>query len=136
LSERLVIDASISLAWSLDDETSSRADEALAVVEQSGALVPTLWTYEIGNSLTYFVRRSRIDAVLAQTILSALSLLNIVAVPPDAAHWYLETHALAMKHGLTMYDAAYLHLAVAARVRLATADNKLGAAATVEGVAF
>ncbi len=136
MSERLVIDASISLAWSLDDETDSRADEALTIVEQSGALVPTLWTYEIANSLTHFVRRSRLDAVRAQTILSALSKLSIVAVPPEAADWYVETNALAMKHGLSMYDAAYLHLAVAARVRLATADKKLGVAATAEGVAF
>jgi predicted nucleic acid-binding protein len=136
LSECLVIDASISLAWSLDDETDSRADEALAVVEQSGALVPTLWTYEIANSLTHFVRRSRIDAVRARTILSALSQLNIVAVPPEATDWYLETSELAMKHSLTMYDAAYLHLAIAARRRLATADRKLGAAATAEGIAF
>jgi predicted nucleic acid-binding protein len=136
LRERLVIDASISLAWSLDDETDSRADEALTIVEQSGALVPTLWTYEIANSLTHFVRRSRLDTVRAQTILSALRQLNIVAVPPEAAGWYVEANALAMKHDLTMYDAAYLHLAVATRVRLATGDKKLGAAATAEGVAF
>jgi len=136
LSERLVIDASISLAWSLDDETDSRAEEALTIVEESGALVPTLWTYEVANSLTHFVRRSRLDTVQAQTILSALSQLNIVAVPPEAADWYVETNALAMKHGLTMYDAAYLHLAVAARMKLATADKKLGAAATAEGVVF
>ncbi len=136
MSERLVIDASISLAWSLDDETDSRADEALAIVERSGALVPTLWTYEIANSLTHFVRRSRLDAARARTILSAFRQLNIVAVPPEATDWYQETNALAMKHGLTMYDAAYLHLAIAARVRMATADRKLGAAATAEGIAF
>jgi predicted nucleic acid-binding protein len=92
--------------------------------------------YEIANSLNHFVRRSRLDAVRAQMIVSALRQLNIVAVPPEATDWYLESTALAMKHGLTMYDAAYLHLAVAARGRLATADRKLGAAATAEGVAF
>ncbi len=136
MNDRLVVDASITLAWSLDDEIDSRADEALAVVEQSGALVPTLWTYEIANSLTHFVRRSRLDALRARAILSALSQLNIVAVPPDATDWYLETNALAMRHGLTMYDAAYLHLAIAARGRLATADTKLGAAAMAEGIGF
>ena len=136
MSERLVIDASISLAWSLDDETASRADEALTIVEHSGALVPTLWTYEIANSLTHFVRRSRIDAVRARMILSALNRLNIVAVPPEASDWYVETDALAMKHGLTIYDAAYLQLAVAVRAKLATADKRLCAAAMAESVAF
>jgi hypothetical protein len=63
-----VIDASISLAWSLDDETDSRADEALAIVEQSGALVPTLWTYEIANSLTYSsVGRASVRCVLRRS---------------------------------------------------------------------
>ncbi len=136
MSERLVIDASISLAWSLDDESVSRADEALAIVEQSGALVPTLWTYEIANSLTHFVRRSRIDADRARMIRSALSRLNIVTVPPEASDWYVETDALAMKHGLTVYDAAYLQLAVSARAKLASTDKKLHAAASAEGVAF
>jgi predicted nucleic acid-binding protein len=136
LSQRLVIDASISLAWSLDDETDNRADEALTIVEESGALVPTLWTYEIANLLTHFVRRSRIGADRARTILSALTRLKIVAVPPEAPDWYAETSALAMKHGLSIYDAAYLQLALAARARLASADKQLCAAATAEGVAF
>lgn len=136
MSERLVIDASISLAWSLDDETDNRADEALALVERSGAIVPTLWTYEIANSLTHFVRRSLIDADRARMIRSALRRLNIVAVPPDARDWYPEIDALAMKHGLTIYDAAYLQLAVAVRGRLASADEKLHAAASAEGVAL
>ncbi len=52
MRQRLVVDASISLAWSLNDETDHRADEALTIVEHSGALVPTLWTYEIANALT------------------------------------------------------------------------------------
>jgi hypothetical protein len=38
VSQRLVVDASISLAWSLDDETDNRADEALTIVEHSGAI--------------------------------------------------------------------------------------------------
>lgn len=136
MSQRLVVDASISLAWSLDDETDNRADEALTIVELSGALVPTLWTYEIANSLTYFVRRSRIDGDRARLILSALCRLEIVAVPPEASDWYAETDALAMKHGLTIYDAAYLQLAVAVRAKLASVDKKLCAAALAEGVAF
>lgn len=136
MSGRLVVDASISLAWSLDDETDDRADEALTIVERCGAFVPTLWTYEIANSLTHFVRRARIDADRARTILSALGRLEIVAVPPDASAWYVETNALAMKHGLTMYDAAYLHLAVAVRAKLVSADGKLRSAALAEGVAF
>jgi predicted nucleic acid-binding protein len=136
VNQRLVVDASIALAWSLDDETDHRADEALAIVEQSGALVPTLWTYEIANSLTHFVRRARIDGDRAQTILAALGQLHIVTVAPEAPAWFAETNALALKHALTIYDASYLHLAIASKGRLASADKKLQAAAHAEGAQF
>lgn len=136
MNQPLVVDASIALAWSLDDETDHRADEALTIVERSGALVPTLWTYEIANSLVHFVRRSRIDAERAQTILLALRQLSIVTVAPEASAWFTETSAFALKYELSMYDASYLHLAIGSRGRLVTADRKLHVAALAEGVAF
>ena len=136
MNQRLVVDASISLAWSLDDESDHRAEEALAIVEESGALVPTLWTYEVANSLTHFVRRSRINSDRAKTIVSALGRLDIVAVAPDAPAWFAETSALAIKHALTIYDASYLYLAIASKGKLASADKKLYAAALAEGAAF
>lgn len=136
MNRPLIIDASIALAWSLDDETDHRADEALTIVERSGALVPTLWSYEIANSLVHFVRRSRIDAERAQTIFLALGQLFITAVAPEAPGWFAETSACALKHELSMYDASYLQLAISSRGRLVTADKKLHAASVVEGVAF
>jgi predicted nucleic acid-binding protein len=41
---------------------------------------------------------------------------------------------LALVHGLTAYDAAYLALAIAERLPLATLDKKLAAAARAENV--
>jgi predicted nucleic acid-binding protein len=131
-----VVDASITLAWSLDDEMSDRADEALEIVELSGALVPTLWTYEIANSLLQFVHRSRIDADRARTITASLAQLGIITVAPEASGWFAATTTLAIKHGLSIYDASYLELALAARGKLATVDKKLLAAAQIEGAAF
>jgi predicted nucleic acid-binding protein len=136
MNHPLIVDASIALAWSLDDKSDERADEALTIVERSGALVPTIWTYEIANSLVHFLRRSRIDAERARTIIVALARLSIVTVAPEAAGWFPETRALALEHELSMCDASYLHLAVAARGRLVTADRKLQAAARAEGVLF
>lgn len=95
-----------------------------------------LWTYEIANSLVHFVRRSRIDAERAHTILLALRQLSIVTVAPEASAWFAETSLFALKHELSMYDASYLHLAIASPGRLVTADRKLHAAALAEAVAF
>ncbi len=41
---------------------------------------------------------------------------------------------LAVKHGLTAYDASYLELALRKNAILATLDNQLAAAARVEGL--
>ncbi len=136
MSRRLVIDASIALAWSLAEETNEDADRALTIVVQEGALVPTLWIYEVANAVGHLVRRARLDATGAAMIVAALDKLRITAVPPDAPGWYEESNALAFKHALTLYDASYLHLAVVSRSKLVTADKKLQAAARSEGVIF
>ena len=44
--------------------------------------------------------------------------------------------ALARRHGLSGYDAAYLETAMRRRAKLATLDRKLAAAATGEGVSI
>jgi len=136
MSQRLVIDASIALAWSLADEGGVRADEALTIVEKSGAIVPTLWTYEVANSLTHFVQRSRIDTERARTIVAALERLDITRVPPESRSWFRETSDLAIRHSLSVYDAAYLQLALVSGAKLASLDKKLVIAASSEGVAF
>jgi len=41
---------------------------------------------------------------------------------------------LARRHGLTVYDAAYLELALRRAASLATLDTKLSSAAASEGV--
>jgi predicted nucleic acid-binding protein len=46
----------------------------------------------------------------------------------------LQLPYLARKHALTTYDAAYLTLALRAKLSLATSDQALKKAALVEGV--
>jgi len=129
-----VVDASIALAWSLADEATAAADRALAHVERHGALVPTLWTYEICNVLALLVRRKRIQPDLAASIGLALDALDITSVSPQGAAWRVATTALAQRFSLSVYDAAYLQLAIAADASLATADKALGAAARTYGI--
>ena len=101
-----------------------------------GAIVPTLWTYEVANVLTLLVRRRRIESDRAEDIGAALDALEIITVPPDAAHWRETTMSLAAHHALTVYDASYLALAIARNARLATLDGALRAAAESRGIAY
>ena len=136
MTSALVVDSSVALGWSLEDETDATADATLAHVERHGALVPSLFRYEIANVLALLVRRKRIARERGNTIGLALDALDIVSVPPGGVAWCLEVTALASEHRLTVYDASYLHLALEAKARLATSDRALLAAADAYGMAF
>ena len=67
-------------------------------------------------------------------------LTRLKALPIDAAQQgpteILELPAIAQKHSLTSYDAAYLALAMRFRLALAKTDAELRRAAAAAGVAM
>ena len=130
----IVLDTSVALTWFLPDEFPPVKAESKQYVVQSGALVPTLWFYEIANGLLMAVRR---DRLLYSDGEDALALLDHLPIQQDmervVAIWP-EIFRIATSHGLTAYDATYLELAVRRRLPLATLDKKLVEAARAEGV--
>jgi predicted nucleic acid-binding protein len=136
MTRKLVVDASIALAWSLQDGPAHLSHEALLHAHKYGAFVPTLWLYEISNVLTLLVRRKRIDRNRAITIGEALDALKITSVSPDGEAWRRATTDLAERFSLTIYDASYLQLAIASGAALATADKALENAAERSGVLY
>ena len=132
-----VIDPSVALAWLLPDETNDRAAAFRVAVENGAdAWIPVHWWLEVGNGLLMAERRKRITA---DGVAQALSLLNSLPFEQDeqtAEHIPARTLALARKHGLTIYDAAYLELAQRRGAILATFDDQLLKAAAVEKVSI
>ena len=130
-----VIDPSVALAWLLPDETNARADAVRVAVENGAdAWIPAHWWLEIGNGLLMAERRGRITA---EQVAQALSLVNSLPVEEDAetaAQIPVRTFALARKHGLTIYDAAYLELSQRRGAILATFDDQLLQAAAREKI--
>ena len=59
----IVIDASLTMAWYFDDESTPATDALLDRVASAGAVVPGLWRLEVANAFQMAVRRQRIDAV-------------------------------------------------------------------------
>lgn len=129
-----MLDSSVSLAWFFDDEASEAADAVLDSVRDDGAVVPPLWYFEVANGLQIAVRRKRIDGALRERALGRLEQLVIAADAESIGHAWHESVRLAGRHGLTVYDAAYLELAQRRRLSLATLDRALVRAAGVEGV--
>ena len=130
----LVLDSSATLAWIYSDETTAAIRRVFEAVAEEGAVVPALWRLEIANSLTVAMRRGRIDAEFRRASLADLALLDISADRQTDAHAWTETLSLADRFRLTLYDAAYLELAVRRALPLATLDDELCAATTALGL--
>lgn len=131
---RIVLDASITLSWRFDDEKSAASDAVLARVDQHGGIVPSVWRLEVANALQFAARRGRVTPAYVELSLRELAKLDIAIDPETSAHAWNSTLALARANGLTLYEAAYLELALRTNAALASLDQKLRAAGAANGL--
>lgn len=121
----LVLDASMTIAWLFDDEHTEAAHRVLRRVVAEGAAVPSLWRLEVANMLHNAARRGRCDEPFVDRSLDRLRHLAISIDGETDEHAWGATRALAREHDLTLYDAAYLELALRLGQPLATCDQAL-----------
>jgi predicted nucleic acid-binding protein len=131
-----VIDASLTLAWFFEDERTPAIDSVLDEVATTGALAPALWRLEVANGLQTAKRRKRIDAAFRNRALARLAELPIAIDPETDAQAWTATLGLADRFDLTLYDAAYLELALRRAAPLASLDAALRGAAQALGIAL
>jgi len=127
-----VLDASITAVWGLADESSDLAEHLLTVTQADGAVVPPIWWYEIRNIMLIAERRKRILAIDADEFLRSLGQVSIRVADPGDGQTILR---LARTHELSVYDAAYLDLAIRESLPLGTLDSSLVQAAVAENIA-
>lgn len=129
----LVVDASIALAWHFDDEPSPQAEIAGARSFRDGVVVPQHWFLEVSSGLLKGERRRRTGPNETHAFLARLYdlELEIEALDPEQVTSVLLP--LARAHRLSVYDAAYLELALRRSLPLATLDAALAAAARAVG---
>ena len=128
-----VVDASVTLTWCFEDETTDATQAVLRRLFDEGGVAPGHWPIEVANALWTAERRGRLaDGRLdqAHVVLRRLP-VDIVALDLEAA---LTAHGVAKIHSLSAYDAAYLELARSRGLGLATTDQRLAAACRTVGV--
>ena len=131
-----VLDASVAAAWVLPEESNTRVDDLMDEAAASGALSPGIWPFEVGNALLAAERRTRITQEQRSGCLADLADLAIAIDGDDLARTWGPLLKLAQRHWTSLYDAAYLELALRADLPLATLDTRLAAAATEAGAAL
>lgn len=131
-----VVDASAAIAWALRDEASAVSEVLLEAFDSGNAYAPAIWPLEVANALLMAERGGRIPKGGATELLASLAQLEVeVDVLSTVDELDVEL-ALAREYRLTVYDAAYLALAMRLKLPLASMDRRLRAAADKTAVAL
>jgi predicted nucleic acid-binding protein len=131
----LVIDGSTTLGFLLADEQSGAALRALDALEKGiPTIVPAHWCVEVANGLIMAERRKRASQADITEALNLIAALPVLTDEETARRAVSDTAALARQYGLTIYDAAYLELAMRRGASLASSDDRLVKAAEAAGV--
>jgi predicted nucleic acid-binding protein len=133
---QFVLDCSVAISWCLVDENDDYANAILAMMPDSEAFVPGIWSLEIANTVVVAERRNRMTKKQSEQAIALLQSLLIQVDLFTDAKALDATLKLARQEGLAAYDAAYLELALRLQLPLATLDTRLAEAATRCGVGF
>ena len=119
---KVVPDASVILKWVLPRNISPFQDQALALrdaalTDKISLIVPPLWRYEVGNTLTRLVPD---NALRLMMLCESVGLTEV-----EADHeWQGIAVDLCRQNKISFYDASYHALAVKQSATLVTADEK------------
>lgn len=129
----VVVDASITAALILPDEWTEKVPQVSRELTEAELYAPMHWSLEIGSIMVTAERRGRITSEERRSYLEKAEgfqgLLDMVSGGPSVV-----ITDLAMAMGLSVYDAAYLELAIRLGARLATNDKRLVNAATANAL--
>ena len=132
--KRIVVDGSIAVSWFLQDETGGYAGAVRSKISDADLVsVPAHWMLEVTNALLVAERRKRIDAA---SVNHAVGILRQMPIRTDSEmddQAGRQTLELARQHMLSIYDAAYLELALRVGAGLASLDEPLKATAKTRG---
>ena len=129
---QFVLDASVALAWFLDNPVPNYALHVRgALLKGSRAMVPALWHLEIANGLAVAERRQILTATDVSHGLSDVEQLVVHALDTDGKIVPVRRAlTTARTYQLAASDAAYLILASEENLPLATLDQSLRRAAS------
>lgn len=127
----LVVDASAAIAWLVDSQSSARSTDFAETLPTYRLIAPDVFAWEMANLLRRFAVAKVLDLEEGLAMLSALNITHSSARPTRQVY---ELAPLARDLGLSLYDAAYLALAVEADAELVSRDTALLTAARAHAI--
>ena len=132
----IVVDASLIVAWLLNESVQQHEDDVLQLLTTQTALVPAHWPNEVANALRRAVRMKRIAIDEIAPIVDALSTFDIKLADPPGINHIAGLSQQALASDVSVYDLQYLRLAEANHVALATMDAGMRKAAGALNIAL
>jgi predicted nucleic acid-binding protein len=129
-----IIDASIIGPLLIPDEAQAEHPALIGVLESGRTVVPSHWHLEVANMGRSAVARKRVAEEAIISGLAAISGYRITVDQDTSAAAWDRTLVLTFAHGLTVYDAAYVELALRLDVPLLCDDADMAKAAGELGI--
>ena len=137
MTRAFVADAPVAIAWVHPSQATPQTAAMLDAIADGGTLeVPALWPLEVANALIVLVRRRKLTEDERQTALGWLGGLRMRIDQEMSALAFSRLSQLAAAHDLSVYDAAYLELALRRRLALGCKDGPLRTAAKRAGASL
>jgi predicted nucleic acid-binding protein len=125
----IVVDASLFIAWLLNEPRHAEQDAVWDLLVADTAFVPDQWPNEIANALRRAVRTKRIQPAEIALIVERISPFDIEFAGPTPLDEIGRLANEALDHGLSAYDMTYVRLARDRQLPLATLDRAMRRAA-------
>jgi predicted nucleic acid-binding protein len=124
-----VVDASVGFSWVCHDQATPETFTLLnEIVAGVTVVVPSFWFLEMANVLLMAQRRHKLTAIQRKAALGKLAAIQFTVDDEAARSAFDQISELAEKHGLTVYDATYLEIALRRKMSLASRDEALRSA--------
>lgn len=128
---KAVLDASVAVAWLWPPQATEASDAFRRGASAFELQAPFVFDWEVRNLFLRFFGRGLNGPRLYARAMDALEEFEIMLAHPTGA---ATPELLAMTEGLSLFDAAYLDLALEQDVALVSKDRQLLAAATRRGL--
>jgi predicted nucleic acid-binding protein len=132
---RFVLDASVTLSWFVDRPVAPYAAHVKQLLlKESQAVVPVIWRLEVANGFVMTERGLSLPSDTTEMLQALDVVLQSIETISDSVSMR-QIIATSREFRLTAYDAAYLELARAQKLPIATLDRRIKAAAAQAGIA-
>lgn len=134
MTPSVVVDASVAIGWVHRSQATPLTDALLDAIAAGTVLdVPALFPLEVANALTVLTRRRKLTTSERATALGWMRGLPLRVDHEMSALAFSSLADLADRYTLSVYDAAYLELALRRRLPIACKDGPLRSAASKAG---